>query len=447
MATIKSNTKHFLKKLSSNTVDLLAATMMTIIVTMIVTTITSTTTMMTTTTAFQQYRGSRIITRPNFLLNMADISEWRDKMFDNPPDLDSAPTIELSSDDDEQQQQLEPLREICVLPFPITDVLVQGETKELCLYEERFHKLFDFSTSHHAGIVAMGYITPTGLLRTMALCEIQNYRVIEGDDDSNEYSYSTTGKSILATIGVVGRATLRGINDDDSVLEEYITAWCTEMTDDNENSKNIEKDKNVIDVCNELANDIDEMFDSIILLEEKLTLKQQQQKGGDNVASSALAENDDVDGDSTTILSEATLRRMKLEAELNLDDDDDDDDDNDDFLDDNEEENPKRLFEKAFQIAKSSDTQGYTILLSSSTESAEAEADVGATSKKIKKRSIQDLTALSWAYLSKDVWDEEEILKYRLQALNINNLLDRLILVYKMLLEQRGKLIDKKMQF
>jgi len=127
------------------------------------------------------------------------------------------------------------------------------------------------------------------------------------------------------------------------------------------------------------------------------------------------------------------------------DDDDDDDDDNDDFLDDNEEENPKRLFEKAFQIAKSSDTQGYTIQLSSTTETAEA--DVDATSKNAKNRSIQDLTALSWAYLSKDVWDEEEILKYRLQALNINNLLDRLILVYKMLLEQRGKLIDKKMQF
>jgi len=445
MASIKSSRKRFLKQISSATVDLLAAMMMTIIVMMIVTTITTTTMMMTTTTAFQQYRGARIVTKSIFLLNMADISEWRDKMFDNPPDLDSAPTIELSSDDDEQQQQLEPLREICVLPFPITDVLVQGETKELCLYEERFHKLFDFSTSHHAGIVAMGYITPTGLLRTMALCEIQNYRVIEGDDDSNAYSYSTTGKSILATIGVVGRATLRGINDDDSALEEYIMAWCTEMTDDNENSKNIEKDMNVVDVCNELANDIDEMFDSIILLEEKLTLKQQQQKGGDNVASSASAENDDVDGDSTTVLSEATLRRMKLEAELNLDDDDDDDDDNDDFLDDNEEENPKRLFEKAFQIAKSSDTQGYTIQLSSTTETAEA--DVDATSKNAKNRSIQDLTALSWAYLSKDVWDEGEILKYRLQALNINNLLDRLILVYKMLLEQRGKLIDKKMQF
>lgn len=31
----------------------------------------------------------------------------------------------------------EPVREICILPFPLTDVLLQGETKELCLYEER----------------------------------------------------------------------------------------------------------------------------------------------------------------------------------------------------------------------------------------------------------------------------------------------------------------------
>lgn len=31
----------------------------------------------------------------------------------------------------------EPVREVCILPFPLTDVLLQGETKELCLYEER----------------------------------------------------------------------------------------------------------------------------------------------------------------------------------------------------------------------------------------------------------------------------------------------------------------------
>ena len=34
--------------------------------------------------------------------------------------------------------EVEPVREVCILPFPLTDVLLQGETKELCLYEERY---------------------------------------------------------------------------------------------------------------------------------------------------------------------------------------------------------------------------------------------------------------------------------------------------------------------
>ena len=32
----------------------------------------------------------------------------------------------------------EPVREVCILPFPLDEVLLQGETKELCLYEERY---------------------------------------------------------------------------------------------------------------------------------------------------------------------------------------------------------------------------------------------------------------------------------------------------------------------
>ena len=69
--------------------------------------------------------------------------------------------------------------------------------------------------------------------------------------------------------------------------------------------------------------------------------------------------------------------------------------------------------------------------------------------KKKQQRSIQDLTAMSWAYLNNDVWsnpnkDQEygHILKYRLQALNVTNLLDRLVLIYKMMLEQRGELLN-----
>jgi hypothetical protein len=486
----------------------------TILVLMLVATTTTTT---TTITAFQQQPQGRAYwstTKAKARTSIktilyADISEWRDIMFENQPDLGDSPrrkeglTLSESSldddnededededddddDDDDESNKLrrsqekksqqidnnnneqQPLRQICVLPFPLTDILLQGETKELCLYEERFHKLFDYSTKYHAGIVAMGYIANAqGLLQCMPLCEIENYRVMEGDDDDESSGlYSSTGKSILATIRVVGRATLQKIqnNDDggiEDVFDEYITAWCTEFTDDNSNNSNIEnnsknnvvekdKDKNVIDVCNELANDIDEMFDSIISLEEQLELKQQQKSDdGDGDGDNASTTTNNKDG---AVLSEATLRRMKLEAELGLDDDDDnedddDDDDDDEYLDDDEEQSRKSLFKKAYQIAKSSDTQGYTIL---NTEEEEEMSTTTTNNNNNSTRSIQDLTALSWAYLSKDVWqdkDDDEILKFRLQALNINNLLDRLILIYKMMLEQRGKLIDKKLEF
>ena len=40
---------------------------------------------------------------------------------------------ELDSEDGQEG----PLREICIFPFPLDDALLQGETKELCLYEER----------------------------------------------------------------------------------------------------------------------------------------------------------------------------------------------------------------------------------------------------------------------------------------------------------------------
>ena len=52
-----------------------------------------------------------------------DLSEWRDMMFDVPAGL--------------EDKESGPFREICILPFPLDDALLQGETKELCLYEER----------------------------------------------------------------------------------------------------------------------------------------------------------------------------------------------------------------------------------------------------------------------------------------------------------------------
>merc|ERR1711865_413117 len=227
--------------------------------------------------------------------------------------------------------------------------------------------------------------------------------------------YSRTGKSIMATIRVVGRATLQQIqnnertepkNDDDESREklyhdDYITAWCTELTDDNSHTSTwassssssisspaanagVQNGKNVLDVCNELADDIEEMFDSIITLKKKQDIteaarQQQQQEQDDDddevsaSSSSSFATAREDENKENNVFSAATLRRMKLEAELDLvDDDDDDDDDNDndagdddDSIDD--EGDLKKILQKAFRVAKASDTQGYTIVSSSST--------------------------------------------------------------------------------
>jgi hypothetical protein len=56
------------------------------------------------------------------------IGEWRDLIFDFP-----------GTGDDRRlgMEQGAPPKEVCVLPFPYAEVLLQGETKQLRLYEER----------------------------------------------------------------------------------------------------------------------------------------------------------------------------------------------------------------------------------------------------------------------------------------------------------------------
>lgn len=62
------------------------------------------------------------------------ISEWRDKDFQLPGTdrLAAVPSLTAGGLP----------KSICLLPFPYQDVLLQGETKQLRLYEDRFMKLF-----------------------------------------------------------------------------------------------------------------------------------------------------------------------------------------------------------------------------------------------------------------------------------------------------------------
>jgi len=349
--------------------------------------------------------SNSISTATDNTARLAHISEWRDLMFEVPTELQKGNSLtEL------------PVREVCILPFPMTDVLLQGETKELCLYEERFHNLFEKAIEEHAGVVAMGYIAPpNGMLQGMPLCEIESFTKMKGKTGFGNMS-------ILATIRAVGRATLLDVQapEGDSMADAYMTGWCREVADETPSG-----DENLIPIHNELADKCESLFESIVELKEKIDLKEKEQQ------SKALKQGND---GKESGLSEATIRRMKLEEELGIDWEDDDDDD-DDYDDDDFDEatDLNSALKRATKIAKSTDTQGYTI--------------VSPTSQAQSQTSIQDLTALSWAYFAREVWgdeaDESIILKHRLQALNTEDLSERFTLAIAMLMEQQNVLTKK----
>jgi len=219
-----------------------------------------------------------------------DLSEWRDQFFEVPTEVD-----QLLLTDDNRVNDDEPIREVCVLPFPLDDVLLQGETKELCLYEERFHQLFERSTNYHNSVVAMGLLAPpAGILQNMPLCEIENYRLMQGKTDFG------TDFSILCTIRVVGRASLLYIQDEDANID-YLRGWCTEISDD----VNYDDDgRDPMKVCNTIADKIEELVTEIQMIEDRLLRGELAMENRKST----------LDGDD--FVSEATMKRRILEAEL-----------------------------------------------------------------------------------------------------------------------------------
>ena len=90
------------------------------------------------------------------------INEWRDTDFGEV--IDTNPLGGKNNGNDGGGTGIP--REICLLPFPFTEVLLQGETKQLRLYEERFIKLFETVMDKHSGVVAMGLIAESGIIQT-----------------------------------------------------------------------------------------------------------------------------------------------------------------------------------------------------------------------------------------------------------------------------------------
>jgi hypothetical protein len=119
---------------------------------------------------------------------------------------------------------------------------------------------------------------------------------------------------------------------------------------------------------------------------------------------------------------------MADEEEENEDDDDDESDDDDEDTAEEKEVYMDRLgrFQKAYDTALATDTQGYRIRDDTSRTTA---AD----------RTAQELTAMSWAAFCTDLLPEEES-TYRIQALDVDALFDRLKLASQMLREKKASL-------
>jgi len=193
--------------------------------------------------------------------SLFDISEWRDLMFNFPG---------TGSDRRIGTEQGAPPKSICILPFPYQEVLVQGEQKQLRLYEDRFLKLFDDSVENHCGVLAMGLIADAGIIQTVALCEIEAFNRMEGF-------------GIFVTIRVVGRAKILEVIEQES---EYIKAVCIEMADESL-PPNLESP-------NLLASNIENSMLTLSSMEHRLDLAIKEKQIGGDESSSASQEDEDM---------------------------------------------------------------------------------------------------------------------------------------------------------
>jgi len=298
------------------------------------------------------------------------MSEWRDLMFDHP-----------GTGDDSRlgREQEGPPKSICILPFPCQEVLLQGETKQLRLYEDRFVELFDDVMEKHEGVVAMGLLASSGLIKTVPLCEVEAYNRMEGF-------------GIFVTLRVVGRAQLLDVVQQ----EPYIKAVCTELSD---------KFPPNLDMPNLLADAIEDAMLTLSALEHKLEL---------------VAEDPETEEDTEM---ERRINVAKLDDKYFADDiDDDDDDDDDEPMVDR-----RRRFQQAYRVAFDTDTQGYV----SSPSSPKGNGSAG--------RTPQELAAVSWAAYMTEFLPEQDAI-YRIQAIDETEIFERLKLASYMLREKRDKL-------
>lgn len=394
------------------------------------------------------------------------IQEWRDQAYEEHY------TLEAYQQANTDQQQPKIPATVPILPFPFTDILMQGQRKQLNLYEKRFHDLFTDAMDNHHGMVGMGLLLGQGMITTMPLCEIESFTRL-GNVDDNEYVDKGDGMgngSIFVTIRAVSRAK---IAEDDLMQETpYFKAKVVEVTDepvsleveDNVGLKEKGNDGNKvlgesspIQVGSLVASTIENLMVSLSSMEHKLNEVKATKKDATTTATTttpqkkddAVANNEDnVDREMNTRLEAARLEELfmkdstegvDLESNASSEnDEEEEEDDDDEDEDDLDVVDRVTQFETAFESAKESDNQGYILQPSTATD------NLSSSNKNDNVlRTPKDLTAISWAAFCTGEPDNVQRQAIQIQALDMTNVIQRLQLASAMLREEQMSLKAK----
>ena len=197
------------------------------------------------------------------------IIEWREQA------LESRYTLDVY-----QQADSSPvIATIPILPFPFSDVLLQGQQTQLNLYEQRFHELFQDAMDNHCGMVGMGLLAGNGMITTLPLCEVESFSRFGAEEDWVDRRDGMGNGSIFVSIRAVGRAKIA----ESGLLQEvpFMKARVVELFDEDmsmdEKSGLKEKSTNKlsgvsspIEVASLIAGNIEHLMLSLASMEHRL---------------------------------------------------------------------------------------------------------------------------------------------------------------------------------
>ncbi|KAL7533449.1 hypothetical protein ACHAXR_007326, partial [Thalassiosira sp. AJA248-18] len=366
------------------------------------------------------------------------IQEWREQALESKYTLDSYQQIQQSNKSPASPESPVPAL-LPILPFPFSDILVQGQTKQLNLYEKRFHDLFTDAVENHCGMVGMGLLAGNGMITTLPLCEVESFTRFGAEDDWVDRGDGMGNGSIFVTIRAVGRAKI--VESDLMQEEPYMKARVAEIMDEDisllyggikeRGERKLSGESSPMSVASSVAGNIENLMVSLASMEHKLNeIEEEKKKEDDNEVMNRRLVNAQLESLFMKDSSEGVDVATTAEADVDDKYDDNLDDEEDDIPDDENDEHLDRLaqFRKAFESAKETDTFGYVMTKAD---------DNLAESKKESLRTPKDLTAISWAAFCTGKTDDIKRDVVKIQALDMTNVMQRLQLASAMLREEK----------